>query len=130
MTNHAESPSRTAKDFRVSEALDFAIAARADLEVAVRMTAGWTRRQLVDIALTLAASQHPVSREPLSLVGRPPRPNTLPALGPRYDLSEAQWTDEALRRAHSAWNAGFRSDRIQAGERIYQRLRGRRKRAS
>lgn len=109
-------PSRTEGDLRIMEAAEFSRAARSDLEAAVVLTAGWSRRQLLDVALTLA------------LMGTPMQYRSGP-LGKRRTAEEMEWSDGELRSAHSAYERGVRDDRTVTGELIYHRLAARRSRA-
>lgn len=123
-------PSRTAKDMRADDARALIDAARVSLDHAVVLTAGWTRRHLIDVALTLAANKQASPIERLLPRGTTPHPRALRTLGPRYDETEVPWTDQELRAAHGAFNNQIRTTWAIEGERIYQRLRSRRRRAS
>lgn len=95
------------------------VARTAGLDHAAAATAGMSRRELVDAVLWMAAGG-----------GASPQPEPAPALGPRLLGDEKLWTDDELRRAHADHESGQRDDRTRQGERIYQRLIGRRRRES
>lgn len=124
-------PSRTEKDLRTVEAEQFAYLAKRDLEAALSMTAGWSRRQLLDVALTLALSRaepNQMTRE--EALGPSPYRSVLRTVGPRREPLEIAWTDDNLRAAHKAFEQGHRSPWSVEGERLYSRISKRRRRAS
>lgn len=136
MKGEGVQPSRTAADLRPREAAHMVRVAQRSLEDAAALTAGWTRRQLIDVCLTLAlGAQDRGTDQPMRpvravapLQERPARPHALAYIGPRYDVAEAAWTDQELRDAHAAWGRGERDLWAEQGERLYQRITHRRQR--
>jgi hypothetical protein len=115
-------PSRTTKDFRPADANAIITAAGLSLDDAAALTAGWDRRRLLDVCLTLAAW----ARDEPAIEERPIR--LLDSLGPRYTEEEAAWTDTQLRTAHLAYKNGVKTPWTTTGERLYLRLAKRRNR--
>jgi hypothetical protein len=126
-------PSRTVEDLRPREAAHMVQVAHRSLEDAAALTVTWSRRQLIDVCLTLALGVQPERVvNPVKAVAplvEYRHPRILAHIGPRYEVSEAAWTDTELRDAHSAWNRGERDQWATQGEQLYQRLRHRRRRA-
>ena len=113
-----DAPSRTARNLRPLEAATLVRAVQVSLDEAAMLTAGWSRRQLIDVALTLASVQSS------NIAGTviPHRP-----FAERMRADEKAWNDADLRNAHYRYNRGERTPYAVTGERIYSRLRRRAK---
>lgn len=110
MRGEGVQPSRSTADLRPDDAARFAEAAQYGLEAAAAVTAGWSRRQLIDVALTLVVDQKTEEEAHAAAL----------TWAAAEAHREARYQEEQSRRVGGAEVHGYARDRALGLERVYR----------